>query len=67
MSAIPCSDANVSNCARAGTLETLNSVIVKLELESSFEMTDSYSSFPPSKPSIKSKFLTKGLALSEIT
>lgn len=67
VSAIPCKEANVNNCAKAGTFETLKSLIIKFELETSFEITDSYSNFPPSKPFIKSKFFTNGLALSEIT
>ena len=51
---MPCKEANVNSCAKAGTLETLNFVIVKFELEISFEIIDSYSNFPSSKPSIKS-------------
>jgi hypothetical protein len=47
--------------------ETLKSVIIKFELVTSFKIIDSYSNFPPSKPSIKSKFLIKGLARSETT
>jgi hypothetical protein len=67
VSAIPCKEAKVSNCAKAGTFETLKSVIVKFALDISIKIIDSYSNFPPSKPSIKSKFLIKGLARSETT
>ena len=67
VSAIPCKEANVNNCANAGTSETLKSVIIRLELEISFSIIDSYSSLPSSNPLIKSKFFINGLALSEIT
>jgi len=41
VSAIPCKEANVSNCAKAGTFETLKFVIIKFELELSFEIIES--------------------------
>ena len=67
VSAIPCKEANVNNCAKAGTFETLKSVINRFEIEPLSKMVDSYSNYPPSNPFIKSKFFTKGLARSEIT
>ena len=67
VSAIPCNDANVNSFAKAGTFETLKSVISKFELVSYFVIVDSYSNFPSSKPFIKLKFFINGLALSEIT
>ena len=36
VSAIPCNEASVNNFAKAGTFETLKSVIIKFELESFF-------------------------------
>ena len=60
-------EANVNNFAKAGTFETLKSVITKFELVPSLVIVDSYSNFPSSKPFIKSKFFIKGLALSEIS
>ena len=43
------------------------SLIINLDSVVFFDIIDSYSNFPPSKPSIKLKFLMNGLARSEIT
>ena len=41
VSAIHCNEANVNNCAKAGTFETLKSLIIKFESELSLEIIDS--------------------------
>ena len=48
MSAIPWKEASVNNCAKAGTLETLKSVINKFEFVTSLVIVEVYSNFPSS-------------------